>query len=380
MKICMVTTRHFPGDPRIFEKESKSLVEAGHEVVILVPEGILPENAEGVQFKTFTKISGPFKKINTIIQTYRLAKDINADVYHCHEIDVSLFIGWLMKIKGKEKNVKLIFDCHEFWLGFFNFRMPFLIRWLFKPIFRFYEKWIVSRCDAIITANSIERAYYQIMFPLKPIVTIYNVPHIPTKQNDENNSNEKKYDISFEGFLNFERGLKQLFNLVLELKNEFPNIRLLIVGKLQGEDSKIWGERFMSENNLETNIEITGWVSYKEIPAFHKKCKIGIFLYNPTPNNLLAGPPNKLFNFMRARLPVVVSNLPETVNIVREIRCGYIVDPESMDEIKNAVIKLLRDENLRKKFGENGYQSILNKYNWESESEKFLMFYDSLYF
>ncbi|MCB0313202.1 MAG: hypothetical protein KDH84_08060, partial [Calditrichaeota bacterium] len=104
LKVCMITTRHLPGDPRIFEKEARSLKKMGYDVDIVVPQGPMPEEDHGVFFRFFQKAPGPFRKISTIIHTYRQSKASRAQVYHCHEIDVSLFIGYLLKRWGRRSS------------------------------------------------------------------------------------------------------------------------------------------------------------------------------------------------------------------------------------------------------------------------------------
>lgn len=379
LKVCMITTRHLPGDPRIFEKEARSLKKMGYDVDIVVPQGPMPEEDHGVFFRFFQKAPGPFRKISTIIHTYRQSKASQAEVYHCHEIDVSLFIGYLLKRWGRRSSpVKLVFDCHEFFLGYFASRMPALIRPFFRFIFVRYEKWMLKHCDHIITANSIERSYYQIMFPLKATTIIYNVPHLEAAAKARSSSTEKEYDLCFEGFMNLERGQKILFELVKRLKAERDDFKLLILGEIQKGPSKEWAEKFIRENRLEQNITVSGWQPYSRLYEFHVKSKIGIYLYQYTPNNLLAGPPNKLFNFMKAGLPIIASNLPETVNILNEIKCGIAVNPGDLDRIESAVRKLLNDDHLRAEMGQNGRAAFQSRYNWDVEEAKLKEIYHGL--
>jgi len=378
-KVCMITTRHLPSDPRIFERESKSLKNAGFDVSIVVEEAPLPQDNGGIHFIPFQKKQGIFRKIHTIFETYKAAKSADADIYHCHEIDASLIVGWLLKLWNRGKKIKLIFDCHEFWLAFFTHRVPRGFKTIFKKFFLLYEKFIVKRCDAVITANSIEKSYYQIKFPLKNIYTIYNVPHAVNTNVKNLNAAEKSYDLCFEGLLNFQRGLENLFLLIKKLKKNFDShIKLLIIGEIESGKCKDWAENFIKEHNLQENILITGWQSYRSLYDYHIRSKIGILLYYYTPNNLLAGPPNKIFNYMRAGIPVVASKLPETKNIIEEVDCGILVNPHDLEEAERAVVMLLSDESMREEMGKRGYTAFTNKYNWEVEEKRLIRIYREL--
>lgn len=377
-KVCMITTREEPGDPRVFEKEARSLKEAGFDVEIVGPKMKLPANTYGIQFLQFEKAPRPFRKLSTIIRTFKTSKKSNAQIYHCHEIDVSLLVGYLLKKLRRKENVKLIFDCHEFWLAFFGDRIPVLLRWLFRIIFTRYEKFILKHCDYIITANTIERGYYQIFFPLKDISVIYNAPHFTSTNGSlpqPPGQQQKIYDLCYEGYLNFERGVEIILELIKRLKKKYPLIKFLVIGNIQPGKSKDWAEQFIKDNQLEENITITGWLSYKKLYPYHLQSRIGIFLYQQSPNNILAGPPNKLFNFMKAGLPIIASNLPETVNILDETGGGITVQPDNLDEIEKAVVKLLDNPNLQLEMGQKGLQAFREKFNWQKEEQKLLQIY-----
>ena len=372
----MITTRHSPGDPRIFEKEARSLKNLGYEVDIVVPQEELPDNTYGINFLTFDKAPGLFRKISTLIRTFQQSKSSQAQIYHCHEIDASLFIGYLLKKRMKSQNVKLIFDCHEFWLGYFKSCVPKFFRWLFHLFFVLYEKVIIKHCDAIITANSIERGYYQILFPTKEIQIIYNTPHFSEIASSK--PSQIDFDLCFEGVMNLVRGEKILFELIKHLKKNYKDIKLLILGAIQKGESYEWAKSFIAENSLEENIIITGWQPYNALYSFHTRSKIGIYLYQHTPNNLLAGPPNKLFNYMKAGIPIIASNLPETSNILNEIECGISVDPTNFQEIEKAILLLLKNPEISKKMGEKGLQAFKEKYNWKVEEKKLQSIYEKI--
>ncbi len=78
---------------------------------------------------------------------------------------------------------------------------------------------------------------------------------------------------------------------------------------------------------------------------------------------------------MLAGLPVVASNFPLWKEIIEGNNCGLTTDPRSPQEIAATIEHLLKNPELVEKMGENGRKAILEKYNWESESEKLLELY-----
>lgn len=376
-KVCMITTRHLPGDPRVFEKEARFLKSIGYKVDIVLPYGELPKNTYGINFIFFKKAKFPFRKLSSFINAYKKSKSSGAKIIHCHEVDISLLVGFFVKVFNRNNNIKLIFDCHEFFLRYLGEHVPQLLRGFFYPIFIIYEKFILKYCDHIITANIIEQSYYQILFPTKKITVVYNVPHLDNNQKSMYEKNKNLYDLCYEGYLNDERGLKILLPLVKRIKCKYKSIKLVIVGYIPQGQFENWANAYIKENNLIANIHITGWQSYDNIHKYHKMSKIGIFLYQySSANNILAGPPNKLFNFMKAGLPIVGSDLPETTRILEECECGIPVTPHSLEEIESAVMSLLTNEELRMKMGSNAMKAFKSKYNWNYEQKKIKRIYD----
>ncbi len=67
-----------------------------------------------------------------------------------------------------------------------------------------------------------------------------------------------------------------------------------------------------------------------------------------------------------AEVPVVVSNLPQMKEIVHKFNVGFVVDPDSKDELITALKNLTSDEVLYKKFKQSckiSYEEL----NWENE-------------
>jgi glycosyltransferase involved in cell wall biosynthesis len=115
------------------------------------------------------------------------------------------------------------------------------------------------------------------MFPIKPISVIYNVPHLI--KNHQTPSHEPIYDLCFEGFLSFERGMKQLFQITKEYREEIEDFKLLILGEVTVGENFEWAMSFIKENELQSNIIFSGWQPYENLYSFHRQSKIGIYLY-----------------------------------------------------------------------------------------------------
>jgi glycosyltransferase involved in cell wall biosynthesis len=74
--------------------------------------------------------------------------------------------------------------------------------------------------------------------------------------------------------------------------------------------------------------------------------------------------PSKIYGILASGIPVIamVPDNSEIAFIVKEVNCGYVVDPGDSDGMLNAVLALKNDENGRIKMGQNGQNTFLQKY------------------
>jgi len=382
MKICMITSLHSPKDDRIFFKQAKSLQNNGFDVSILclsdengkikdMSGKVINANNEeeiicdGIQIICIKKQSALFQKIlhkfarGKCWQSFiEKAKEINADVYHAHEPQTA-FIG--LKIQSHTK-AKLIYDAHEPWIFSRSIKEGLL------------KILCLSKLKNIITANQITQQTLLKENPKLNTEVIYNCsPSFFIQYRKEN----KDIIICHEGALWFNRGLKLIVEALIILKTTYPNFKFRIIGDVFGKEREYLKSK-IKENNLQENIEITGWLSYNDVPKAIADCSIGVISNTNEKRNTLAGPPNKLFNYMTMGLVIVSVDLPATTQIIKETNCGIILEKRDAQLLAEKLRDLLNDNTKRKELQEKSSEASNKKYNWKSEADKLFQFYRSL--
>jgi glycosyltransferase involved in cell wall biosynthesis len=78
---------------------------------------------------------------------------------------------------------------------------------------------------------------------------------------------------------------------------------------------------------------------------------------------------------MKCGIPVITNVAHE---IVIDTSCGIIVEYDNVEQIKDTIIKLRDDPNLRKRLGDNGRKAFLEKYNWKVMENRLYNIYDTL--
>lgn len=146
-----------------------------------------------------------------------------------------------------------------------------------------------------------------------------------------------------------------------------PDTRLLIVGrgplKPQLQDS-------VSRANLSRNVFFLEGLSQSEISAAYKLSRL---LVLPT---LADVAPTVMLEAMFFRRPVVASDILG----IREFfsKTALLVKPREVSALAEAILRLLRDEELASKLGEIGHKLVVKDFKWEDRVEAIAQIYESL--
>jgi len=84
--------------------------------------------------------------------------------------------------------------------------------------------------------------------------------------------------------------------------------------------------------------------------------------------------PNKLFDYIQAGIPVLVSDLPEMKKVVEKYNIGIIAASREKDYLREQIYNLLFDTGLRE-IWKPGLERAANELCWENEEKNLLEFY-----
>jgi glycosyltransferase involved in cell wall biosynthesis len=392
----MIATRHSLDDARVVHKEALSLANAGHSVSLIlscndrfeyvrndnsvIAAGKAPDGEcrhMGLIVYGRPSLKGLIGKWKTYRELSKLAADLRADVYHAHEPDLSLAIALrtkrLLAKLGVRTNV--VHDMHEFPPGGPVDRSRGVFKVLLPLAHILWNKLSMKGVDQVFTANNIVRGYALSLNHKMNVDVLYNVPRLnlfPQHYKNAWPSNGKKLLLCHEGSLPFNRGLKEMIEAVNHLRHD---VQLHIVGDVFGEE-RAWLKREISSKNLSDTVVITGWLPYEKVNDAISKCHAGLILFRDTINNRMAGPPNKLFNYMNAGLPVLSVDFPEMRQIIIEEDCGILIHNQSVETIVRAIKELLAKPETFKMMSKNGQRAIRERYSWEAMEKKLLLGYE----
>jgi glycosyltransferase involved in cell wall biosynthesis len=169
------------------------------------------------------------------------------------------------------------------------------------------------------------------------------------------------------GRLDPQKNHKVLLKAFQKVSEEIPNAFLLLagVGFLDGELKK-----------LAEDLQIKGKTLFlgrrNDIGALLELADAFVF------PSFFEGLPVALVEAMFKALPCISSRIEVFKEVVTDGETGLLINPESVDELKDAMIKLYKDEDLRNSLGANAFEQAQTKFNAAVTARQWEDFYSKV--
>jgi len=316
--------------------------------------------------------------------TIRLVKDFKHDraflkVIHAHDISSSLLIAFFMWRLFK---VPYIVQIHGFPLREWKIKMlqtssfsGKLIWFLTKMLHTISAKLIMNSSSLVLVNNSEVKTFYKSCGI--PSHKLEVMPSAINLQEHEKRllprSGARKYlgltelkDISlgYIGGLRPEKNLETLVNAFREfISCTKAKARLIIIGDGPLK-SKL--EKHVKEQGIGSYTYFFGYIP----DAYRFLNGVDIFVLP----SLSEGSPLSLIEAMGCRKAIIASHIPAIREMVEDGDEALLFDPHNPQQLKNLIIKLHKDQELRKKLGENARKKA-KQYDVNAVFPKILQIY-----
>jgi glycosyltransferase involved in cell wall biosynthesis len=244
-----------------------------------------------------------------------------------------------------------------------------------------YEKRILQEVDAVIVV--IEEARDRLVDLGIPPEKIRVVPNTVSRESGNIPIDEEIVG-RFEGFFVASyiggfaphRGLGVAVKALPLIRGTIPRFKLLLVG------DRNEGYRRALENSARglgclDMVEFAGWQPQEKVWSFIEASAVCLVPHarNPHTDTTI---PNKIFQYMMRKRPVVVSDCPPLARIATESGGGVVFRYDDPAALARAIIDLAGDEGKRRRMAEAGRRAVMEKYNWETTSAPLVELYDHL--
>lgn len=298
-------------------------------------------------------------------------------------------------------DIKIVLIQHEF--GFFAEQELAFLRFIHsitKPIVMVFHtvlpkpiefqkskiQYIATECKSIIvmTNRSAEILIEEYNIPKEKISVIAHgthlVPHL------SKNVLKEKYDLtdrkvlSTFGLLSSGKSIETTIDALPTIVAKNPNVMFLIIGKTHPEVKKHDGEQYremleqkVRQLKLTDNVRfINNYLALPELLEYLQLTDIYLFTTND-PNQAVSG----TFAYaMSCACPIISTPIPHAQEVLTN-DTGIIFDFRNSDQLANAVLKLLNDEDLRKNISSNTLQKIVST-AWENSAVEHAMLFESI--
>lgn len=369
-KVLILVFNNFISDSRVL-KESISLKNDGFDVQILALHDhnlAEHENIDGIKVHRIKLATKKWPKIFSIqlikfveLILKILAKYRKTDIVHCNDLN-TLPVGYLLSKFSVEK-IKIVYDAHEYETEV----KADLPKWR-KRLLQISEAFFIKYAQSVFTvSNSIANEYVRLYNIKKPILLL----NCPLYEKRKSNLFREKLPISttqkiflYQGGFTPNRGIDIILETFSKLNDPHSVVVFMGYGILQKE--------IEAYARAHDNIFLIPAVPHNEIIGYASSADIGLLLYEDTCLNHRYCLPNKLFEYNMARLPTIVSNLPEIKKVVKDERIGWVLEKNNAKCLNGLISRIEVSAINKMKFN---CDTAAKKYNWEKQEEKLLSSY-----
>lgn len=403
--ICIVSNAPISQNPRA-EKEAKSLVQAGYAVVVVYArhaewtrpyDEAIEENGNWVGVCVNiagNSLGARFRRLWTgiRIKCFRVLANVGfyagiADgafcrffyeqLSYCRRIKARLYIAHnpqslpIAARAAASVNAKYAFDAEDFHLGEYGAGEE---KSLDYRLLQYLERRYLPNAAYVTAAAPLIGARLGALYGIHQIPTIYNVfswmdrgfPCVSDRKDNERKS------VSFYWFsqiISRDRGLEDVIAA-------FASARGMMELHLRGdidEDYKHEIEASVSNYGSEKRVVFHATVAPDELICRAMGHDVGLCLERNVPENRNLCLTNKIFLFMLAGLPLIVTETAGQLEFLRHVPgCALSYRPGDVGALVRILEKIVSDRKVTERMREASTSYAQERWNWERESKSFV--------
>jgi glycosyltransferase involved in cell wall biosynthesis len=359
IKVISVVSNDIVTDNRI-HKIALSLGANGYEFMII---GRLLKNSGKLYDRPYITrrfrlwfSNGPLFYLNLNIRIFTFLLGAKADIILANDLDTLLGCWLAARLRRKQ----LFFDSHELFP-----EVPELVdRPFIRKIWMKLEAFLVPKIDRGFTVSRPIVDYYQERYNLR-FELIRNLGRFRYDYEFDGLSKDQSMKtIIYQGAINLGRGLELAIRSIKHLEN----VQLWIVG-----DGDIIAKlrQLATHLGLGDRVKFFGRVSIEKLWKYTARAHAGISLEEDLGLNYRYALPNKLFDYIQARIPVICSDLPEMAAIVNKFGVGKVLVEREPLRLAEIIRDLITENPERDKMISN-LELAARELCWEREEEKLI--------
>ncbi|MCO5090665.1 glycosyltransferase [Bosea sp. (in: a-proteobacteria)] len=387
--VVMLVVSDLRIDPRV-EREARALARAGYAITVICPDlgqgelaGAGLDWGPGIRFDIL-----PWTAASFVNETpgflahdlYERALDYRPFAYHAHDLNTA-FAGLAA---ARMTGAHLIADFHEWtsenvhWDARQSAYQPFQGQW--KQQLQGLEARCLAEASSVITVcDSIADAMASELGHGRRPVVVRNIPMLPSAGSQSYPPLKRQLGLADDSFVLLWQGgtgPTRLIEPIIEALALAPRCTFVIRGPSLDQFGPGYQALAGSVGAAERLILLPP-VRSRDVVAAAYGADAGIWTLPSLCRNFTYALPNKIFEYMASRLPVLVAAHPEARQMVERHGVGLAFDPYDPADIAAAINRLIDDPALAARFRE-ATGTALAELDPEREWEKVVAVYDGL--
>lgn len=382
---------------------AREWVKAGHNVTIVasnishirqknitIPNDVnfIEENIDGIRYlwcKTIPYETNGLKRLLNIFsflrQVWNLRDVISKNIRYDLVIASSTYPydTLLAKEFAKKHKAKFVYEVHDLWpltpmeVGGMSKWHPFIMT------MQWAENYGYRNADKVVSLLPCAKDYMQnhgmtkdkFIYISNGVVVddwLNSTQELPSGHQDLFNRlrQDAKFIIGYAGGMGDANALNYLLEAAMQLKDKA--IAFVLVGSGPNKEKLV---AFTKQHQL-SNVYFMPAIGKMQIPAFLTACDALYIGWNKLPIYRFGICPNKLFDYMLAKKPIIHS-VSAGNDLVNDAGCGVSVAAEDVNAIVVAIKELSQmNESKLNQFGNNGYDYVLANHDYKILASKFL--------
>ena len=307
------------------------------------------EEKYGIKIHQIDFIRKPYdlKNFKAFRQLCKLVEKEKYDVIHCN----TPIGGVIGRLVGKKYGVdRIIYQAH----GFHFYKGAPLINWLiYYPI----ERWLAHYTDCLITIN---REDYQLAlkFKLRENGKVYKVHGVGIDlklyANIMENKEAKKRELGLQSddFVCIAAGdlvKRKNYPTSIEAFSKIENKKIYYIICGEGPEQKKL-KKIADNKGVAERVLFLGYRT--DIMELMKISDVFLF------TTLQEGMPRSMMEAMACGLPCIASKIRGNIDLLIDVKGGYIKKTNDVDGLKKSLETVMKDERLRKEMGKYNLKRI----------------------
>jgi glycosyltransferase involved in cell wall biosynthesis len=338
--------------------------------VILPNDGLLKTELEKENIKVFIapvlklyrKMFSP-KNFSKFLFQKKEAFSILNKLHKLHKFDI-VYSNTLAVLAGmlfaKRNNIKHIWHVHEIIVH------PKIIAFILPKLMMYFADLVI--CNSNATKDNITKRVQ--FLELKTIVIYNGVEETDSLSQSINkqklNFNSDDIVVTLVGRISRLKGHKWLLDTYISKLSDIKTLKIVFVGS-PVENQEFYLEEIetiISQNNLTDVVKILPFT--KDLQKIWEFTDIAIM-----PSTEAESFGMVAVEAMFAQKPVIGSNHGGLKEIIDNEKTGFLIEPNNQTQLADAILKLIKNSELRLQFGKSGFEKAKNQFSIQNYIQKF---------